>query len=94
MGNKSTHAWNVMVVHFVTMGNRKRFTRIVVVVRCARPHIALRAIIPNMMDTVYFALSICFQMSLLHGATRRKRTMWQFFLKKSSPMSPGSVTRG
>ncbi len=43
----------------VAMGNKNRFARIVVVMRCAKPHIVLRKKFPSMMDTVGFALSIC-----------------------------------
>ncbi len=48
---------------------------IVMVEGCAKPHIVLPEKVKSMMDTVCFALSICFRISLLHGTTRRRRTM-------------------
>ncbi len=42
MESTSMFVYLVVVLGFVAMGNKKCFARIVVVMRCARPHFALR----------------------------------------------------
>ncbi len=94
MEQRNTFVRNVEMLGFVTMGNRKRFARTMVVASCAKPHTVLPENIKSIKDTVCFALSICIQLSLWYRATRQRRTLLQLFLKKSSPMSSGSMTRG
>ncbi len=60
---------------------------------CANPHTVLPDKPLSMMDTVPFAMSISFQIRLLHGIIGRRRTLLQLFLKKSFLMLPGSATR-
>ncbi len=67
MATISIHARNVMGGAFVNMEKIDSAARIVVVACCARPHIVLPQKVKSMMDTVCFALSICFRISLLHG---------------------------
>ncbi len=42
MESTSMFVYLVVVLRFVAMGNKTHFARLVVVVHCARPHIALR----------------------------------------------------
>ncbi len=47
----------------------------------------------DMMDTVGFALPICFRINLLYVIIGRRRTLLQLFLKKNFLILPGSATR-
>ncbi len=58
---------SVKLAPSANMASKNTYVYIVMVESCAKPHIALPIKIESMMDTVCFALSICFRIRLLHG---------------------------
>ncbi|MCP4270093.1 MAG: hypothetical protein GY777_31715 [Candidatus Brocadiaceae bacterium] len=66
---------DVEVDVIVHMGKKKGVVRIVMEDSSAKPHTVLPEKIPDIMDTVGFALPICFRISLWYGGIGQMRTL-------------------